>query len=51
MIGYMQPVADVGAIAIDRQRLALQREEWWRDVASGAYQAWIDKNYGYRIAV
>ena len=29
----------------------LDHEEWWRDVTSGAYQAWIDKNYGYRIAV
>jgi len=24
---------------------------WWRDVTSGAYKAWIDKNYGFRIAV
>lgn len=29
----------------------LDHEEWWRDVTSGAYKAWIDKNYGYRIAV
>ena len=29
----------------------LHREPWWRDVVSGAYQAWIDKNYGFRIAV
>jgi dTDP-glucose 4,6-dehydratase len=29
----------------------LDHEAWWRDVTSGAYQAWIDKNYGYRIAV
>jgi dTDP-glucose 4,6-dehydratase len=29
----------------------LGREEWWRDVTSGAYQAWIDKNYSYRVAV
>ena len=29
----------------------LDREDWWRDVTSGAYQAWIDKNYGFRIAV
>jgi dTDP-glucose 4,6-dehydratase len=26
-------------------------EDWWRDVTSGAYQAWIDKNYGFRIAI
>jgi dTDP-glucose 4,6-dehydratase len=32
-------------------RWYLDHEEWWRDVTSGAYQAWIDKNYGYRIAV
>lgn len=29
----------------------IDREDWWRDVISGAYQAWIDKNYGFRIAV
>jgi len=29
----------------------LDREDWWRDITSGAYQAWIDKNYGFRIAV
>jgi dTDP-glucose 4,6-dehydratase len=29
----------------------LDHEEWWRDVTSGAYRAWIDKNYAYRIAV
>jgi dTDP-glucose 4,6-dehydratase len=29
----------------------LDHEAWWRDVTSGAYKAWIDKNYGYRIAV
>ena len=29
----------------------LDQETWWRDVTSGAYKAWIDKNYGFRIAV
>ena len=29
----------------------LGHETWWRDVTSGTYQAWIDKNYGFRIAV
>jgi dTDP-glucose 4,6-dehydratase len=29
----------------------LDHEAWWRDVTSGAYQAWIDKNYGFRRAV
>lgn len=29
----------------------LGNETWWRDVISGAYQSWIDKNYGFRIAV
>jgi dTDP-glucose 4,6-dehydratase len=29
----------------------LDHEAWWRDVTSGAYKAWIDKNYGFRIAV
>ena len=29
----------------------LDQEDWWRDVTSGAYKAWIDKNYGFRIAV
>jgi dTDP-glucose 4,6-dehydratase len=32
-------------------RLYLDQEGWWRDVTSGAYRAWIDKNYGFRIAV
>jgi dTDP-glucose 4,6-dehydratase len=32
-------------------RWYLDHETWWRDVTSGAYKAWIDKNYGYRIAV
>jgi len=29
----------------------LEHEDWWREVTSGAYKAWIDKNYGFRIAV
>jgi dTDP-glucose 4,6-dehydratase len=29
----------------------LDQEDWWRDVTSGTYKAWIDKNYGFRIAV
>jgi dTDP-glucose 4,6-dehydratase len=29
----------------------LDQENWWRDVTSGAYKAWIDQNYGFRIAV
>jgi dTDP-glucose 4,6-dehydratase len=32
-------------------RWYLDHEPWWRDVTSGAYQAWIDKNYGFRRAV
>jgi len=32
-------------------RWYLDREDWWRDVISGAYEAWIDKNYAFRIAV
>ena len=32
-------------------RWYLDREDWWRDVTSGAYKAWIDQNYGFRIAV
>jgi dTDP-glucose 4,6-dehydratase len=32
-------------------RWYLDQENWWRDVISGAYKAWIDKNYGFRIAV
>ena len=32
-------------------RWYLDHEDWWRDVTSGAYKAWIDKNYGFRIAV
>jgi len=29
----------------------IENEEWWRDVTSGAYEAWIDKNYRFRVAV
>ena len=32
-------------------RWYLDQEAWWRDVTSGAYKAWIDKNYGFRVAV
>jgi dTDP-glucose 4,6-dehydratase len=32
-------------------RWYLDNEPWWREVTSGAYKAWIDKNYGFRIAV
>lgn len=32
-------------------RWYLDQEDWWREVTSGAYKAWIDKNYGFRIAV
>jgi dTDP-glucose 4,6-dehydratase len=32
-------------------RWYLDQENWWRDVTSGAYKTWIDKNYGFRIAV
>jgi dTDP-glucose 4,6-dehydratase len=32
-------------------RWYLDREDWWRDVTSGAYKAWIEQNYGFRIAV
>jgi dTDP-glucose 4,6-dehydratase len=45
-----------GHVAFDRGlaqtvQWYLDHESWWRDVTSGAYKAWIDKNYGYRIAV
>jgi dTDP-glucose 4,6-dehydratase len=32
-------------------RWYLDQETWWRDVTSGTYKAWIDKNYGFRVAV
>ena len=32
-------------------RWYLDHEAWWRDVTSGAYKAWIDKNYSFRLAV
>jgi dTDP-glucose 4,6-dehydratase len=32
-------------------RWNLDQESWWRDVTSGAYQAWIAKNYAFRIAI
>jgi dTDP-glucose 4,6-dehydratase len=32
-------------------RWYLDQDGWWREVTSDAYKAWIDKNYGFRIAV
>ena len=32
-------------------RWYLDHPEWWREVTSGAYQAWIQQNYAFRIAV
>jgi dTDP-glucose 4,6-dehydratase len=29
----------------------LDHEDWWREVTGGAYKAWIDQNYGSRVAV
>jgi dTDP-glucose 4,6-dehydratase len=29
----------------------LDHEDWWRDVTTGANQAWIARNYGARAAV
>ncbi|MBA4033368.1 MAG: dTDP-glucose 4,6-dehydratase [Bradyrhizobium sp.] len=29
----------------------LDHETWWRDITSGEYKAWIEKNYGFRAAV
>jgi dTDP-glucose 4,6-dehydratase len=29
-------------------RWYLDQEDWWRDVTSGAYRAWLEKNYGSR---
>jgi len=29
----------------------LDREDWWRDMTSGTYKTWIDKNYSFRITV
>lgn len=29
----------------------LDHEDWWREVIGGTYKAWIDKNYGFRVAV
>jgi dTDP-glucose 4,6-dehydratase len=49
-IGVKSRVAFDGGLAQTVQWY-LDHEAWWRDVTSGAYKAWIDKNYGYRIAV
>ena len=49
-IGFNGRVAFDGGLAQTVQWY-LDNEAWWRDVTSGAYKAWIDKNYGYRIAV
>jgi dTDP-glucose 4,6-dehydratase len=32
-------------------RWYLDQDGWWREVTSGAYKAWIDKNYSFRIAI
>jgi dTDP-glucose 4,6-dehydratase len=32
-------------------RWYLDQEDWWREVTSGSYKAWIDRNYGFRVAV
>ncbi len=32
-------------------RWYLDREDWWRDVISGAYRTWIASNYGSRVPV
>jgi len=32
-------------------RWYLEHQEWWREVTSGAYQAWIKQNYAFRKAV
>jgi dTDP-glucose 4,6-dehydratase len=32
-------------------RWYLDREDWWREVTSGTYQAWIDQNYGSRMVL
>jgi dTDP-glucose 4,6-dehydratase len=29
----------------------LGHEDWWREVTGGAYKTWIDKNYGFRVAI
>ncbi|MBI5321099.1 dTDP-glucose 4,6-dehydratase [Bradyrhizobium sp.] len=29
----------------------LDHEPWWRDITSGAYEAWIDRNYGARSVI
>jgi dTDP-glucose 4,6-dehydratase len=29
----------------------LDNEAWWRGLATGAYESWIEKNYGPRLAV
>ncbi len=29
----------------------IEHEEWWREVTGGVYRAWVEKNYGSRIAV
>ena len=29
----------------------LDHEDWWRDITAGAYKAWIDQNYRFRLAI
>jgi dTDP-glucose 4,6-dehydratase len=29
----------------------LDHEDWWREVIDGVYKAWIDQNYGLRVAI
>jgi dTDP-glucose 4,6-dehydratase len=49
-LGFSGRVAFDGGLAQTVQWY-LDHESWWRDVTSGAYKAWIDKNYGYRMAI
>jgi len=31
-------------------RWYLDHEDWWRDVTSGAYRTWLERNYGSRTS-
>jgi dTDP-glucose 4,6-dehydratase len=46
-----KPRHDLESGLAETVRWYVDREDWWRDVTSGAYKAWIDQNYSFRIAV
>jgi dTDP-D-glucose 4,6-dehydratase len=51
VVGAMTYAANVESGLRQTVRWYIGQQNWWRDMTSGVYKAWIDKNYGFRIAV